>query len=161
MDLLFSCETLSLSCYDSLVSFIYSLDPTFLCSFLRRLTIAFFLVEKCYIVYMARSDRSDITINTALAGTSGSNNRRKKTNAQKKAKRHYARWLMAYVATYGLQIGENYGFHEYMEVADLILNQEANYLDPQKSLSELNSLVRIAQQEKKNFPYDIEEHPLT
>jgi hypothetical protein len=80
---------------------------------------------------------------------------------KRKAKRHYARWLMAYVATYGLQIGENYGFHEYMEVADLILNQEANYLDPQKSLSELNSLVRIAQQEKKNFPYDIEEHPLT
>jgi hypothetical protein len=148
--------------YHSFVSFIFAVHPTFWFCLVRRVAITFVLVEfSSYVLLMARSDRSDITINTALAGTSGSNNRRKKTNAQKKAKRHYARWLMAYVATYGLEIGENYGFHEFMEVADLILNQEADYQDPQKRLSELHELTRIAQQEKHNWPYDIEEHPLT
>jgi hypothetical protein len=113
-----------------------------------------------YILLMARSDRSDITINTALAGTGGSNNRRKKTNAQKKVKRSYARWLMAYVATYGMDIA-NSGFQDFLDISDLILNKEADYLNPQKPLSELNQLIRVVQREKNQWPYDIEEHPLS
>ena len=147
--------------FNTLVHLMFAVHPTFLFSLVRRVAITFLLVEGYeYVLFMARSDRSDITINTGLAGTSGSNNRRKKDKAQKKAKRYYARWLTAYVATYGIEIA-NYDFHDYMEVSDLILNRESDYLNPQKTLSELNQLIRVVQRERNQWPPDIEEHPLT
>jgi hypothetical protein len=148
-------------CFNSVGNCLFAGNHTFFFYLLRRFAITFFLVELfSYVFFMARSDRSDITINTALAGTGGSNNRRKKTNAQKKAKRYYARWLMAFVATYFLDI-ENSGFQDFMEISDLILNKEADYLNPQKPLSELNQLIKVVQREKNQWPSDIEEHPLS
>jgi len=67
---------------------------------------------------------------------------------------------MAYVATYGMDIA-NYGFQDFLDISDLILNKEADYLNPQKPLSELNQLIRVVQREKNQWPYDIEEHPLS
>jgi hypothetical protein len=160
MDLIFaSVSFLSSFCDIFCSTFALLLDPTLLYSLCRRLAISFILA-KGYTFFMDREAPSDITINSNMEGGNPSNNRRKKTKAQKRARRLYARWLKAYVATYSIEV-PGYNPADFMDVADLLLNKEFDYLDPQKTLSELNAIVRQVQRHQRHWPANKEDHPLT
>jgi hypothetical protein len=71
----------------------------------------------------------------------------------------FARWLVDYARTYGVEV-PNYTFHDWMEVADLMLQKEYDYLDERKPLAQLNALLRLIKDERHVWPTHADEHPL-
>lgn len=139
---------------------IESIHPAFL---LILLSCAIFFIFGVILLKMENiSGISGITV-ASTASTAGSNpnrRRRRRSNTQKAIRRYFARWLKEYAANYGLHV-PGYTGHDWSEIADIMLNKEYDYMNSEKSLSELNAILREIREQRLFWPNQRDEHPLS
>ena len=55
----------------------------------------------------------------------------------------------------------DYTFHDWMEIADMLLQQEYDYFSAEKTMSELNAIFREIREQRHIWPDHRDEHPLS
>lgn len=141
-------------------SIFFTIDHTFIYTFGFLLSVNFFII---LLMEDSSSRRSSITVDSLVSTAGSSSNRRgsrrERENKRKEARRLFAKWLEAFVRQYGIVV-PNYNRDDYMHIADLILNREYDYLESQKTLTELSRIVSFIKKNRNDWPIDRGEHPL-
>jgi hypothetical protein len=143
-----------------LIKVLQNVNPSFVFFFVVKFSILF-LFGFVILKMDNESGISGITVDS-ISSTAGSNpnRRRRRSNTQKRIRRYFARWLVAYTTAYVLDIPD-YTLQDWMEIADIMLQLEYDYFSAEKTMSELNAIFREIREQRHIWPDHRDEHPLS